>query len=507
MSDVISGRSANEHPPAPALWRVWFGVRDEVTRGLYAFSGIGLMLFKYAVEAGAILFYTRHWLSVWDFLNPLLSARAALLQPGPAWLGWALFAWNLPFVWIAFSMSVRRAADAGLSPWIGLLVLVPVLNLLVMVTLALAPGDPEQHWTPVLANGDRTNCPMCGAEVTANALRCPFCGETLRAPATGRDRENEHRYRHALAAIGAGLLVGLVMLGISVYAFDLYGATLFFGTPLLMGACAGFMFNRPHSQSWGGTMGVALLLMLAAGGVMLLLALEGLICIVMAAPLVFPLGLIGAALGKAIADSTRTSLRHTLGVLLVLPLLAGAEALYRPAPEYVVVSSVEIDAPAEVVWRHVVEFPDLPPPDEWYFRAGVACPTGARIEGCGEGAVRRCLFTTGEFVEPITIWDEPRHLAFDIVEQPDPMRELSPYRHVHPPHLEGHALRSRRGEFRLVRLPGGRTRLEGRTWYTFEMFPQSYWTLWSRACIHRIHHRVLNHVKRLSETDHKKSPG
>ena len=59
---------------------------------------------------------------------------------------------------------------------------------------------------------------------------------------------------------------------------------------------------------------------------------------------------------------------------------------------------------------------------------------------------------------------------------------------------------SRRGEFRLVPLPGGGTRLEGRTWYEVEIFPQAYWQPWAEALIHRIHHRVLQHVKTLSES-------
>jgi hypothetical protein len=72
---------------------------------------------------------------------------------------------------------------------------------------------------------------------------------------------------------------------------------------------------------------------------------------------------------------------------------------------------------------------------------------------------------------------------------------------VHPPHLAEQSLMSRRGEFRLVDLGGGRTRLEGRTWYTFAMHPQAYWTLWSDLAIHKIHRRVLEHVKRLSESE------
>jgi hypothetical protein len=80
------------------------------------------------------------------------------------------------------------------------------------------------------------------------------------------------------------------------------------------------------------------------------------------------------------------------------------------------------------------------------------------------------------------------------------MFELSPYRHVHPPHLDNN-LRSSRGEFRLIELEGGRTRLEGRTWYRCEMYPQWYWTAWSDLLIHKIHERVLEHIRAISEQE------
>ena len=115
------------------------------------------------------------------------------------------------------------------------------------------------------------------------------------------------------------------------------------------------------------------------------------------------------------------------------------------------------------------------------------------------GAVRRCVFTTGVFVEPITAWDVPHRLAFDVTQQPAPMFELSPYHNLHPPHLDG-ALRSTRGEFVLQRATHGGTRLIGRTWYRLELLPHAYWSLWSDLFIHRIHHRVLEHVKQHAET-------
>ena len=91
--------------------------------------------------------------------------------------------------------------------------------------------------------------------------------------------------------------------------------------------------------------------------------------------------------------------------------------------------------------------------------------------------------------------------------QGDPLvsveKELSPYRHVNAPHLEGYMV-SKRGEFRLVPLPGNRTRLEGSTWYTLAIFPEMYWTPWGEALLHSIHGRVLEHVKNLSEADVKR---
>jgi hypothetical protein len=79
-----------------------------------------------------------------------------------------------------------------------------------------------------------------------------------------------------------------------------------------------------------------------------------------------------------------------------------------------------------------------------------------------------------------------------------PLAEWSPYQHVYAPHLVG-GLETERGEFRLIPLAADRTRLEGSTWYRNNLFPQLYWNLWSDALIHRIHRRVLDHVKRRSE--------
>ena len=147
----------------------------------------------------------------------------------------------------------------------------------------------------------------------------------------------------------------------------------------------------------------------------------------------------------------------------------------------------------------MVSFADITAPPQWFFRLGFSYPVRARIEGRGAGAVRYCEFTTGAFTEPITAWEAPRRLAFDVVDQPPPLREWSPYNNVYAPHLDGF-FRTTKGEFRLTELPGGKTRLEGRTWYFVRMQPQMYWTAVADAIVHRIHDRVLRHIKAEAET-------
>ena len=448
---------------SPHLLRLWFGVSDRVGRAAYAASGFALMLLKYGVEATVIFLYTSNIFWPWDFLNPLLTVRTALLRPAPEWLPWALFLWTLPFLWISVTMSVRRAADAGKSPWLGLLVLIPIVNLFFMLAMCFAPSQQGENW------------------LTAN-----------------RSPSGEGRVRSGALAVGFSLIVGGVMLWISVYVFSTYGASLFLGTPMLMGATAAYLYNQPHPRGYGASMGIGLAAVFFAGLALMLFALEGLLCVAMAAPLVLPIGAMGGLIGKAIADATRRPRMELMAAIIALPLLAGGESRLVSSREQVVLTSVEIDAPATTVWEHVVDFPELSESRAWYFSWGIACPERARIVGRGPGAIRYCDFSTGTFVEPITAWENPRRLAFDVTDQPEPLLELSPYRSIHPPHLD-HYLRSTRGEFLLVSLPNGRTRLEGRTWYKFEMFPQSYWTLWSDLLIHRIHERVLTHIKRLSE--------
>jgi len=443
--------------------RLWFSFHEPVDRRTYLLHGAGLMLFKYAVDAAVVwAFVHRAWTPL-TYLNPLWVLREQLLRGAPAWLAPALVFWTLPFLWIGVSMTLRRAVDAGRSPWWGLLFFVPVVNYAVMLWLALLPSRPDQ--------------------------RAPAASLTAVDP----------RLRAGLLGVAAALAITLPTVLLGVYLRRMYSAGLFLGTPFTIGYISAYVFNARGARSERHTLQVALLAVALAGGAMLVFALEGAVCIAMAFPLAALLALPGAMIGRAVAlRGAGPPARAGLAALLA-PLVVLASPRQVP-PSHEVVTVVDIDAAPAVVWRHVVAFPDLPPPHEWLFRAGVAAPLRARIEGTGVGATRYCDFTTGSFVEPITVWEENRRLGFDITAQAPPMREWSPYSGVNPPHLAGY-FRATHGEFRLVALPGDRTRLEGRTRYAVDMFPQSYWTLPAGRLVAMIHARVLRHIKAVAEEE------
>ncbi|MDP9105601.1 MAG: hypothetical protein M3N49_06680, partial [Candidatus Eremiobacteraeota bacterium] len=246
---------------------------------------------------------------------------------------------------------------------------------------------------------------------------------------------------------------------------------------------------------------IALASTAVTAAVLVAFAFEGIVCLALAAPLAVPLAMFGGLAGRAILTMPHRRAAVLVAGIVSLPFacLGAVPSPARDAPRYEVVSRVVVDAPPERVWPHVIAFAPLAPPTELEFRAGIAYPLRAHIDGTGRGAIRYCEFSTGAFVEPITAWESPRRLAFTVAQNPPPMRELSPWGAIAAPHLR-HFLVADAGEFRLSPLPGGRTELVGTTWYRHHLYPAAYWRWWSDAIIHRIHLRVLEHVARLSTT-------
>jgi uncharacterized membrane protein YhaH (DUF805 family) len=454
-----------------------FGMRARVARRSYLAWGLGLVVVKFAIDSAVVRAFTGKIWSPLGYIVPSLILRGDAVGPAPDAMSVVLPLVALPFLWIGLSMSVRRAADAGISPWLGTLFVVPLVNYGLIGVLCALPSRVDARWDP--------------------PGLAPYRGPAP-SPPPPSDVSLPTSLNAALAGVLASMAIGVAMLWLCVYALGAYGTVLFFMTPFTMGATSAAIYNRVYTQSWGATIGVAAVGVMLTGSVILLFAIEGILCVAMAAPIAILIASFGAIIGRAVVASRRGHANAAPAMLLMLPGLAFGESRLAAPTLRDVRTTIEIEAPPERVWPNVVGFTDLDEPPEWFFRLGIAYPKRARIAGEGVGAVRRCEFSTGPFIEPITTWAPPERLAFDVTSQPPSMTEWSPYGAIHAPHLEGY-MTSKGGQFDLVRLQGGRTRLEGTTHYTIAIYPELYWVPYAEALLHAIHHRVLVHIKHLSE--------
>jgi hypothetical protein len=468
------GRHASESALNSLIERL-ISTRGTLDRVSYAVIGFVAFGIKFNLDRWLIAPHFGYRWTIFDYWWPL-GNPTKLTSLGSAEYAFlfTMAAASIPFVWIGVATTIKRLRTLRIPEWLVVLFFLPFINIALFTLLCALP------------------------EPGAQPFQQP--GHTL------HDRLGRFIPADRFGAIALSIVVtailgfGALLLGTKI--LQEYGWGVFVGVPFVQGTLAAIFVSYHRRASVGECILAATSSVLLSGLLMFALAAEGVICIVMALPIALMLGILGALLGYQLQRPGLAGRNAPLAMLLLLvlaPSMIAASAANPQAPPLMsVTTAVDIEAPPETVWANVVSFPALAPPTELYFRAGIAYPKSAQIVGHGVGAIRYCRFSTGSFVEPITVWDEPRVLRFDVILNPAPMKELTPYANVAPPHLRDF-LQATRGEFRIVPLDHGRTRLIGTTWYTDRLWPQAYWRLWSDPIIHAIHARVLDHIKALAE--------
>ncbi len=456
--------------------------RGVLNRFGYLCIGALCFLIKFLVDTLIADSFGRDWMITNYLIWPdKQSFFIYQLPPNERNFGFALLCAALPFIWIGVACTMARLRHAGMPLGMVLLFFIPMVNLLFILGLCGIPGRVAQNESDGANESNLT--------ATARKTHKKIAGDSDLGA-------------FVLSVVGsAGITTLLVFL--SANLLQSYGFGLFVGAPFGLGWIASVLYGIPKRRTMGECVSVAFASLALCGMGLVGFAFEGLICLIMAFPIGGTLVLLGAVVGFAMQSRPWTQASTPallLGLCAVLPCLMAAESAFQEEPKpREVKTSVVINASPELVWKYVIAFPPLPEPTEPFFRSGIAYPIQAEIHGQGVGAVRHCVFSTGPFVEPITVWDAPNQLAFSVTSQPEPMKELSPY-HIHPPHLD-HFLVSKKGRFVLEKMADGRTLLEGTTWYTNKMWPEFYWGLLADRIIGAIHHRVLDHVKNLSESN------
>ena len=296
-----------------------------------------------------------------------------------------------------------------------------------------------------------------------------------------------HRFQ-----VSTGCFAALLAVAVGLAWRGIYGWTLFAIVPMIAGAMANWSF-RPTTAAGAAATGA---LAGACGcASFLLIGADGLICVLMAIPVVGSLAALGSLL--AFWGSNPPQGKHPAGMALLLPLSMLFDTSAKP-PVYPVTTSIVVNAAPERVWKYVVAFSDIGDKPDWVLGTGLAYPIRTRIGGRGVGASRSCDLSTGTVEERVVVWDEPRLLRFAVTATPPAMRETGLYGTIQPKHLNGYYV-SKEGQFELTALPGGRTLVAGTSWYQHGLWPAAYWRFWSDTVVHHIHRRVLSHIRALSE--------
>lgn len=402
-----------------------------------------------ALAGKRVAFDTMFWLMPFRAVAGLPFAAGALAVP-----------FMVLMLVVAFAIAVlsfRRAITARHDMVVPTLTVVPVLQIPAALWLALAPGGWVEPATEEASDGP--------AAATQGML--------------------------------AGMALAVAAVAMSALVFRSYGYGLFIASPFLIGLTTGYLANRGGPLTIGRTLKIVTGAALLGGVALLALALEGAVCILLASPLGVGMAMIGGAVGREFSVAGRRRAKPTAMSLAVMPLIFAIDALLPPLITIDTRQSIEIAAPPAAVWRALVS--DAPVSGEvaWPIRLGLSYPMRARIVTPAVGGVRIGYFSTGVARERITAWDEDRRLAFTVTQDPPVMRELSPYRHVNAPHVQGY-FHTVSTSFELLPTAGG-TRVVEETRHELKLDPAPYWLPLTQYAVDRNNARVLASLKRQAE--------
>lgn len=268
-----------------------------------------------------------------------------------------------------------------------------------------------------------------------------------------------------------------------------FGWLTFLGIPVAMGALAAWLWKPLKMTSgglWLGALAITGCGLLAAGFILR----EGVICLIMASPLVVCMVALGCWLGNWLArldGKNKRGLYISLAPTLLLLLFHDATS---GSGVYAVRDEIRIRATPQAVWKLLPSFPPIREYSPYWLNSiGLPRAVESQTFGSGIGARRECRLQGNLVVgEKISEWTAPRVLAFEVTQQPQ------------HPEIAGH-FELLRGRFDVIDNRDGTVTLAGTSWYRLRVQPLAYFHWWADDVIRHLHFDVMRHIKKLAENE------
>jgi hypothetical protein len=299
------------------------------------------------------------------------------------------------------------------------------------------------------------------------------------------------RWDISFKATGAGALSGSAI-GLIAFFFltshqhPAMGAVLFLLVPVVAGFSVVLVARRPNS-----TVAAALLSVLSSLVFLIALGKEGVLCAVMAFPLIaagLAIGTVFGLFARHLFVSRSDHRTTTTGILLLIgpTLILGGEKIETPSLQHprieVIQTSVQVNDSPEKVWDRILSIDSVEASKPLLMYIGLPIPQRCSLRGHGVGSKRTCYFNSGYIEETVTAWNPPYHLGLTIDRA----------------HMAGRNwLGFESAEYNL-QANGDTTLLTRTTVISSRLHPASYWRRFERLGVESEHRYILDDLRRRS---------
>ena len=295
------------------------------------------------------------------------------------------------------------------------------------------------------------------------------------------------------------LVIVLITLWILLIIEGDYGNTLFFAIPASIGFLIGYRqrYKNEYDERFKKIiLGLIITMLVVAGlsGLLILIGIEGAICILMAYPfLVLPMFfayLIGIAIGKS---DSKNKMNSFYFILLLNPVTYIYDSYQTPIKDEVKTELI-INKPVESIWKNLTTEIKFKKTNNFLFEKGITYPKSIYLNN-NQGIKTYDCYTNNDTIS-LRI-DEliiDKKVKFHLNRQTIPMKELSPYDEVKAEHLHNY-FKVNYGEIILEPINKTKTKMIAITSYEYQIAPKWYWQLWSNQIINKMHLHVLESFK------------
>lgn len=304
-----------------------------------------------------------------------------------------------------------------------------------------------------------------------------------------------------LAGVGYGVVARLAFEGRNE-RFSFGAMTLAFVVlvPLVVGFLT--VALAPEGERMPNTVALPLVTCVACLGFVLAMGLEGIICVVLIAPVFLLFSVLGGFMGRGLRRLARSRRMYASGILtmLLLPYAAAPLEGRLPLPDTrrTVVASTVIQADAGTVWRNVVRPTGIRPEENQVrlaHRIGFPHPVSATLSREGLGGSRYAIFERGVMLrETVTEWVPGRRMAFTIDPASIPPGALDEHVTVGGPFFDVID-----GAYEIVPLDAGRVELRLTTTHRLSTHFNLYAGFWTDLLMRQIQENLLHVVRTRAE--------